>query len=141
MVTGYLSLRLTAESTQALATQFASHPKVFCHHMTLIYGTHELSALPTAFADAKPGDTFTLRVLGFARSSVIEAVAVGLVRPDGSVVVDGISDNRVPHITVALVPELAKPSQSNALLEQGFEQITGGLELTAELVVVKFEQK
>lgn len=143
MATGYLSLKLTAESSKALADAFAfaDHSKVLCHHMTLSFGSHELSALPPAFTGSNPGDSFTLKVLGFARSDSIGAVAVGLVRPDNSVVTAGISSNDIPHVTVSLVPGLATPVQSNALLAAGYQEITDGLVLNLTLEVVEFAKK
>ena len=141
MATGYLSLKLETESTKALAEKFATHPQVLCHHMTLSFGSHELSALPPAFAGSNRGNSFTLKVIGFARSNAIEAVAVGLVQKDGSVVTEGISSNKIPHVTVALVPELAKPVQSNDLLAAGYDVIADGLELKAVLEVIEFAKK
>ena len=140
MATGYLSLVLDSESSERLAQAYATLPEIYCHHMTVVFGTHELSALPPALAGSQPGDSFTLKVIGFARSNSIEAVAVGLF-VDGQIVTEGISSNDIPHVTVALVPGQATAFQSNALLGNGYETVADGLVLKATLKVVKFEPK
>lgn len=139
MATGYLSLVLTPQSAKVLAKTYATLEKIVCHHMTIVFGTHELEALPETLKGAQPGDSFTLRVFGIARSATIEAAAVGLVR-DGKIVIAGISNNTIPHITISLVPGKAKPVESNDLLEEGFFLVADGPELEAELKVTKFDR-
>lgn len=131
---GYFALVLTAESKAALLSKFATLPQQVGHHMTVRFGTDNPADLPPAFTPEDMGRTFLLRVLGFKRrdDNGIEAVAVALLR-DGRLVTEGITTNKVPHVTVALDPQLAKPVQSNALLESGFDPLPDGLDLIAVL--------
>lgn len=130
---GYFAIVLSPESEQALAAAFATLSKRFSHHMTVVFGTDSPTDLPAAFSADDLGNEVTLKVIGFRTraDNGIQAVAVALVR-NGSTVVEGISANAVPHITVALDPSLAKPVDSNALLMDGFEQMDG-MELTGVL--------
>lgn len=131
---GYFALVLTQESKAALLSKHATLSQRVGHHMTLRFGTDDPADLPPAFTPEDMGKEFVLRVLGYKcrEDGGIEAVAVALIR-DGRLTTDGISTNRVPHITVALNPELAKPVMSNALLESGFDPLVDGLDLIAVL--------
>lgn len=131
---GYFALVLTEESKAALAARYATLPEVICHHLTVRFGTDDPADLPEAFGPSDLGASFALKVIGFKtrEDSGIQAVAVALLR-DGQLRVSGISANTVPHITVALNPALAKPVQSNALLEAGYYPVEEGPELTAVL--------
>ena len=135
---GYFALVLDEVSKAALLARYATLPKQIGHHVTVKFGTDDPNDLPSAFVASDVGGAFALRVVGFKTrdDNGIQAVAVVLVR-DGVVMSAGFSANAVPHITVALNPDLAKPVESNALLASGFDEISNGLELTATLQHVR----
>lgn len=128
---GYFALVLDPAAEQALKAKFATLSKVFSHHMTVRFGTNDPTDLPMRFGADDVGKTFRLRVIGFGRSAQVEAVAVGLL-VDDEVVTDGITANKVPHITVT-TDGVAKPFASNALLERGYDEVADGLELECTL--------
>ena len=105
---------------------FATLVEKVGHHLTVRFNSDDVAELPPVFGPNDVGRTFMLKVVGFARRADggIEAVAVALMH-QGNLVREGFTMNRVPHITVALTPGLAKPVDSNALLEAGFEEIDG----------------
>lgn len=123
---GYFALVLTPESTSRLVEALATLEKPIAHHCTVAHGTRDPRDLPRAFTPADLGRRFGLLVRGFATRADggVQAAAVALVLPDGRVVEEGFSCNRVPHITVA-TDGAAEPSEANALLEGGFSPCEG----------------
>ena len=128
---GYFALVLTPSSEEALKARYAKLTKIFCHHRTLKFGSDDPADLPPRFCATDVGKSFKLKVIGFGRSANIEAVAVALI-VDGTLVTEGITNNKVPHVTVS-TDDVTKPFASNALLEAGFDTVTDGLELDCTL--------
>jgi hypothetical protein len=123
---GYFALLLTPESSARLREALATLENPIAHHVTVVYGTRSPGDLPPAFSPGDIGACFRLLVRGFATrdDGGIQAAAVALVLPDGRVIEEGFSKNRVPHVTVA-TDGITDPSASNALLEAGFERRSG----------------
>jgi inhibitor of cysteine peptidase len=131
---GYFALVLTPASAHDLKERLATLAKPVAHHCTVRYGSRDPADLPAAFTAADLGKTFTLRVIGCKtrEDGGIQAAAVALVRPDGYLDEQGISTNKVAHITVATDGKTSAV-EANALLESGFQRIDGPT-LTATLV-------
>ena len=131
---GYFALVLSPSSSHDLKERFATLAKPVAHHCTVKYGSCDPADLPEAFTAADLGKTFSLRVIGYKtrEDEAIQAVAVALVGPDGYLREQGISTNKVAHVTVATDGKESAVA-SNALLEGGFVRIDGPW-LTATLV-------
>lgn len=128
-------LELTENSPSTLTTLYQRAPVAIAHHLTLQFGVIDLADGPARFRNAAFGDRFVLKVIGVAHRNdgALDAVAVALLEEDGTLTTEGISTNRVPHITVSNDPARAEPVESNALLEAGFEAVADGPILTATL--------
>jgi 2,4-dienoyl-CoA reductase-like NADH-dependent reductase (Old Yellow Enzyme family) len=121
---GYFALLLSPASSERLAAAYATLANPIAHHCTVRHGTRDPADLLPPFTAADLGSPFRLKVRGLARSARVEAVVVSLVLPDGRVIDEGFSANRVPHVTVA-TDGASEPFLANALLEAGFEAIDG----------------
>lgn len=135
---GYFALVLTEDASARLKEAYATLPVPIAHHCTVRYGTSDPADLPPAFTPADLGRVFHLEVRGFATrgDGGVQAVVVSLWLPDGRRSYHGFSANAVPHVTVATDGE-AEPVEANALLEEGFEAIEGGILLAATLLHVR----
>lgn len=129
---GYFALVLSKESSARLVAAYATLPDRIAHHCTIVYGARDPEVLPHPLGPADLGALHRLKVRGFAESAGVQAVAVALILPDGRLLHEGFSRNRVPHVTIATDGE-TDASASNALLEAGFEEIDGP-ELEATLL-------
>jgi len=131
---GYFALVLSPSSSHDLKERFATLAKPVAHHCTVKYGSRDPSDLPEAFTAADLGKTFTLRVIGHKtrEDGGIQAAAVALVGPEGYLREQGISANKVAHVTIATDGKTSAV-EANALLESGFQRIDGPT-LTATLV-------
>ena len=129
---GYFALVLDEESAERLKRDFATLGHVITHHCTVRYGTQRAEDLPAVFAASDVGQTFRLKVIGLARlAGKVEAVAVALVLPDGTLLERGFSENAIPHVTVA-TDGVEEPARANEVLSSGFERIDGPM-ITARL--------
>jgi hypothetical protein len=86
-------------------------PLHFAHHMTIKFrpSFDEIAALPL-------NEPVTLKVVGYANSSEIQAVVV---RPHGVATV-----NHIPHVTIA-TDGITPPVKSNDLLAEGWTPVNG----------------
>lgn len=112
----YAGVMLDDSSKKRLATWWESHtgsdvlPKRFMHHMTIAFRPK-----PDEIAKIPVGKSVNLKVTGWADNGKVQAIAVkSPIR----------SKNAIPHITVA-TDGVAKPFESNALLAQGYNQVSG----------------
>jgi len=122
---GYFALVLDTSSATLLKEEFATLPHLIAHHCTVRYGTDRPEDLPAPFRVRDLGKRFYLKVIGLGRiDGKLEAVAVALVLPDGSVQERGFSENTIPHVTVATDGE-EEPAKANELLEGGFTRVDG----------------
>jgi hypothetical protein len=123
---GYFALVLTPESSARLREALATLENPIAHHATVAFGTRDPADLPRAFSPSDVGARFGLLVRGFATRADggVQAAVVALVLPDGRIVEEGFSINRVPHVTVA-TDGITEPAAANALLEAGFERRSG----------------
>jgi hypothetical protein len=111
----YSAVFLTSESKLALLKAFpAIHPKVFAHHVTLMFkpSSEHLASLEV-------GRRVDVEVCGYAEDVYGQAVVVRL--PD-----DVNCDNDNPHITISVADGRA-PKYSNQLLSLGYAKIASFL--------------
>ena len=87
-------------------------PKQFAHHMTI-----KFKPSPEDLEGIELGAPASLKVVGWADNGSVQAVVVS---PVGAT-----STRAIPHITVA-TDGVAKPADSNALLQQGYVPVAGG---------------
>jgi hypothetical protein len=107
----FVSAVLTQASQDALLEAFPpAHPNVYGHHMTMAYKPSN-----AALDRYEPmlGERLQLRVIGYAEDESGQAV-----------VVDGLSENAKPHITISVADGVG-PAYSNSLLDGGYEPISG----------------
>jgi hypothetical protein len=124
---GYFALVLDAASAETLKRSFATLGHPIAHHCTVRYGTNRPIDLPLQFTETDLGQTFSLKVIGQVRlEGKVEAVAVALVLPDGTLLERGFSENTIPHVTVA-TDGIEEPARANELLAAGFVRIDGPL--------------
>ncbi|MRG93131.1 hypothetical protein [Polyangium spumosum] len=125
---GYFALILDPSSAEILRRRFCTLPRPIAHHCTVRYGTKDPADLPPPFTESDLGRAFTLEVTGYARrqDGGVEAVVVGLLLADGTLVERGFTENAIPHVTVA-TDGLTEPATANDLLCAGFERIRGPL--------------
>ncbi len=124
---GYFALVLEAASAEVLRSSYATLGHVIAHHCTVRYGSDRPEDLPSPFGEADLGRTYGLKVIGHVRlEGKVEAVAVALVLPDGTLLERGFSENAIPHVTVA-TDGVEEPARANELLVAGFVHIDGPL--------------
>jgi len=137
----YTAIVLDSESQQLLLRRFQTLAKPYAHHMTVMLGVkpQDIARKAPAFSADDIGKLYRLQVVGVGSSKQIEAVVVVLVKEDGQLLSDGISQKLFPHITVA-TDGLTKPFKSDEMLRAGFEVNTDGLVLTGTLRFVEDEK-
>jgi hypothetical protein len=121
----FVSAVLTQASQDALLEAFPPvHPNVYGHHMTMAFKPSN-----AALERYEPmlGERLQLRVVGYAEDESGQAV-----------VVDGLSENLKPHITVSTADGVG-PVYSNKLLEHGYEPVDGP-ELEALVEIENLEE-
>ena len=114
----YVGVILDAAATEALLRWWETAvgellQKHIAHHATLRFRPTEAQ-----LAEYELGQATTLRVVGFAHDTGIQAVVVELV--------DVESANAVPHITIA-TDGVTPPVRANDLLSAGFTPVDGPL--------------
>lgn len=133
----YTALVLDKESHERLLAKYRTLPIAFGHHMTVMLGTkvEDVGRKAPFFKSEDVGKTFDLQVVGLARSEQIEAVVVAVLK-NGEKMMDGVSTNKIPHITIATDGN-TKPFKSNELLKGDFQTVENGMMLCSTLCIVE----
>jgi len=116
----YIGVFLSDDSRASLLSAFPpKHEKTLADHVTL-----KFKPKPEEAEALELGSFVTMKVVGYAEDEKGQAVVIELIDAGQDILTLTANANKILHITIS-VSAGTSPVYSNALLETGFEKISG----------------